>query len=112
MVSDGLSHRLVLEVSLKEPHVRTRMESGESASSLARERLLCVEECSVKQGHREFTHYSRGGQTKAPGATCGPTKASSKSQIRKVVTGSLRCFFQAIVHQARFYVTSDAHFEG
>lgn len=41
LVIHGLSHGLVLEEpSLKEPQVRTRMDSGESASSLARERLL------------------------------------------------------------------------
>lgn len=43
LVPQGFSHCLVLEPSLKEPDVRIRMDSGESASSLARERLLCVE---------------------------------------------------------------------
>lgn len=46
LVIEGFSNGLVLEP--KEPHVRTRMDSGESASSLARERLLCAEDCSVK----------------------------------------------------------------
>lgn len=52
LVAEGLSKGLVLEPSLKEPDVRIRMDSGESASSLARERLLCMEECSVRQPHR------------------------------------------------------------
>lgn len=52
LVAEGLSKGLVLEPSLKEPDVRIRMDSGESASSLARERLLCTEEFSVRQPHR------------------------------------------------------------
>lgn len=36
-----LSNVLVLEPSLKEPDVRVRIDSGESASSLARDKLLC-----------------------------------------------------------------------
>lgn len=43
LVPQGFSHGLVLEPSPKEPDVRTRMDSGESASSLARERLLRAE---------------------------------------------------------------------
>lgn len=43
LVPQGFSHGLVLEPSLKEPDVRMRMDSGESASSLARERLLWAE---------------------------------------------------------------------
>lgn len=52
LVTEGLSQGLVLEPSLKEPDARIRMDSGESASSLASERLLCMEECSVRQPHR------------------------------------------------------------
>lgn len=42
-----LSNGLVLDPSLKEPDVRVRMDSGESASSLARDRLLCREEENI-----------------------------------------------------------------
>lgn len=44
-----LSNGLVLDPSLKEPDVRVRMDSGESASSLARDRLLCREEDDILQ---------------------------------------------------------------
>lgn len=36
-----LSNVLTLEPSLNEPDVRVRIDSGESASSLARDKLLC-----------------------------------------------------------------------
>ncbi len=39
-----LSNGFVLDPSLKEPDMLVRMDSGESASSLARDRLLCREE--------------------------------------------------------------------
>lgn len=50
-VSEGLlSHDLVLEdPSLKEPDMQVRMDSGQSASSLARDRLLCREEDGTLQ---------------------------------------------------------------
>lgn len=47
LVIEGFSHGLVLEPSLKGPGVQIRRDSGESASSLARERLLCMEQRSV-----------------------------------------------------------------
>lgn len=49
-VSEGWSCAwlcLVLDPSLKEPDVLVRMDSGESASSLARDRLLCREEENI-----------------------------------------------------------------
>lgn len=51
LVTEGFSHGLVPEPSLKGPGVRIRRDSGESASSLARERLLWMEQRSISQGH-------------------------------------------------------------